>query len=52
MPRKPSDETLNAKNVKLDPVAVLEATINDMNDTELEKKLVEAGVAVYATEGE
>lgn len=52
MPRKPSAEVLEARNAKLDPKAVLEATINEMNDPELERKLVDAGVAVYATEGE
>ncbi len=51
MPRKPDERTINAKNAKLDPVAVLEATINAMHDDELERKLVESGVAVYATEG-
>ena len=51
MPKIPDEKTLNAKNVKLDPVAVLTAVINDMNDPELEKKLVDAGVATYVEEG-
>ena len=51
MPRRPSEEERNAKNARLDPVTVLEATINDMHNEELERRLVESGVAVYAEEG-
>lgn len=50
MPRIPDSDTINAKNVKLDPIAVLTATINDMHDPELEQKLVDAGVATYVEE--
>ncbi len=50
MPRRPSDNTLKAKDAKLDPVKVVEAVINDMHDDELERRLVDAGVAVYAKE--
>ena len=47
MPRKPTQEVLDAAKQKLDPIAVLNATINEMNDPELEKALVDAGVARY-----
>lgn len=50
MPRKPSKEVLEAKDKALDPVKVLEAIINDMNDQALEERLVEAGVAVRVEE--
>ena len=50
MPRKPDEATLKAKDVKLDPVQVLEATINAMNDPGLEQRLVDAGVAVKIEE--
>lgn len=50
MPRKPDAATLAAKDRKLDPVKVLEAIINDMNDPELEQRLVDAGVAVKVEE--
>ncbi len=50
MPRIPDSDTLNAKNIQLDPVKVLTAVINDMNDPELEQKLVDAGVATYVEE--
>ena len=52
MPRKPDESTINAKNAKLNPVSVLEAVLNEMHDDELERRLVETGVAVYAKEGE
>lgn len=50
MPRKPSKEVLEAKDKVLDPVKVLEAIINDMGDSALETRLVEAGVAVKVEE--
>lgn len=50
MPRKPDAATLAAKDKKLDPVKVLEAVINDMNDPELEQRLIDAGVAVRVEE--
>ena len=50
MPRKPDAATLAAKDKRLDPVKVLEAVINDMNDPELEQRLVAAGVAVKVEE--
>ena len=45
MPRKPTKEVLEAKDKVLDPVKVLEALINDMNDPALEQSLIDAGVA-------
>lgn len=50
MPRKPDAATLAAKDKQLDPVKVLEAVINDMNDPELEQRLIDAGVAVKVEE--
>ena len=47
MPRKPSKQVLEAANKHLDPKNVLNATINDMHDPELEKRLVDAGLARY-----
>lgn len=52
MPRIPDENTINASKRKLDPKAVLNAVINDMHNDELEKALVEAGVARYVTEDE
>ena len=46
MPKKPSTEVLEAKNKDLKPKDILEAVINEMNDSELEDRLVAAGVAV------
>ena len=46
MPKKPSTEVLEAKNKDLKPKDILEAVINEMNDGELEDRLVQAGVAV------
>ncbi len=46
MPRKPSKEVLEAKDKELRPKDILEATINEMNDPELEQRLIDAGVAV------
>lgn len=51
MARVPDEKTLEAAKKKLDPKAVLNAVINDMHDPELEKQLVEAGVARYVEEG-
>lgn len=50
MPQMPSRETLEAGKRKMDPKDVLEAVINDMHDSELEDKLVAAGVAVKVDE--
>ena len=50
MPRKPDQRTLDAKDKKLDPVRVLEAVINSMDDTALEKRLVDAGIATRVEE--
>lgn len=50
MPRKPSKQVLEAANKHLDPKDVLNATINDMHDPELEKRLVDAGLARYVEE--
>ena len=47
MPRRPAKGVMDAAKVKLDPVGVLQATINAMKDPELEKRLVDAGVARY-----
>lgn len=51
MARVPDEKTLEAAKKNLDPKAVLNAVINDMHDPELEKQLVEAGVARYVEEG-
>ena len=50
MPQMPTREILEASKHKLEPKDVLEATINDMNDPELEARLVAAGVAVKVEE--
>ena len=50
MPRKPSKEVLEAADKHLDPRDVLNATINDMNDPALEKRLVDEGLARYVEE--
>lgn len=50
MPQMPSKEVLEAGKARLDPKDVLEAVINDMKDSELEDKLVAAGVAVKVDE--
>lgn len=50
MPRKPSKQVLEAASKHLNPQDVLNATINDMNDPELEKRLVDAGLARYVEE--
>lgn len=47
MPRKPSREVVEAAKRSLDPRDVLNAVINDMGNPELERQLVEAGVAKY-----
>lgn len=52
MPRKPDQTVLEAAKKKLDPKAILNATINEMHNDELEAALVEAGVAVYVQDGE
>lgn len=46
MPKIPSKEKLHAASKKLDPVQTLTAVINDMHDKDLEKALVDAGLAV------
>lgn len=50
MPRIPSERELKASQKKLDPKAVLNVVINEMHDDELEKALVDAGVARYVEE--
>ena len=50
MPRKPSQEVIEAANKHLDPKDVLNAVINDMHDSELERRLVDAGLARYIEE--
>lgn len=52
MPRRPNDTVLNAAKRTLDPKAVLNATINDMHDKELEQRLVDAGLARYVEENQ
>lgn len=51
MARVPDEKIREAAKKNLDPKAVLNAVINDMHDPELEKQLVEAGVARYVEEG-
>lgn len=46
MPIKPDKEVLEAKDKDLRPKDILEAVINEMHDSELEQRLIEAGVAV------
>ena len=50
MPRVPSKTIREAAKKTLDPAAVLTAVINDMNNPELEQKLVDAGVAMFVKE--
>ena len=50
MPRKPSKQVLEAAKKNLDPKNVLNAVINDMHDDELERRLVDAGLAKYVEE--
>ena len=52
MARKPSDEILNAKDVDLTTVDILTVTINEMNNPQLQRALVEAGLAEYVDEKE
>lgn len=51
MPRKPSQEVIEAASRSLDPRDVLNAVINDMDNPELEKSLVDAGLAKYVEDG-
>lgn len=51
MARVPDERIREAAKKNLDPKAVLNAVINDMHNPELEKQLVEAGVARYVEEG-
>lgn len=46
MPKIPSKEKLNAASKKLDPMQTLTAVINDMKNKDLEKALVDAGLAI------
>lgn len=48
MPRKPSQELIDAAKKALDPTKVVEAVINDMHDDELEQRLIDAGIAIKA----
>lgn len=51
MARVPDERIKEAAKKSLDPKAVLNAVINDMHNPELEKQLVDAGVARYVEEG-
>lgn len=50
MPRTPSKEVMEAAKRSLNPQDVLNAVLNDMHDDELERKLVDAGLARYVEE--
>ncbi len=50
MPRRPSNEVIEAARKNLNPVDVLNAVLNDMKDDELERRLVDAGLARYVEE--
>lgn len=52
MPRVPEDKVIEASKKKLNPKALLNVVINEMHSPELEKALVDAGVAEYVEEGE
>lgn len=52
MARKPSDEILNAKDVDLTTLDILTVTINEMNNPQLERALVDAGLADYVEDKE
>lgn len=52
MPSKPSTEILQAKDIDLTTVDILTVTINEMNNPNLERELVDAGLAEYVTESE
>ena len=47
MARKPSEEILKAKDIDLTTIDILTVTINEMHDPQLEKQLVDAGLAEY-----
>lgn len=49
---KPSEEVLKAKDVELTTLDILNVTINEMNDANLERALVDAGLAEYVDESE
>lgn len=50
MPKMPTQEEMDLHKIALDPVAVVNAIINDMHDRELEQSLVDAGVAVFVSD--
>ena len=52
MARKPSEEILNAKDIDLTTVDILTVTINEMNNPQLERALVDAGLAEYVDDKE
>ncbi len=52
MPSKPSNEILQAKDIDLTTVDILTVTINEMNNPNLERELVDAGLAEYVNESE
>lgn len=51
MARVPDERIREAAKKNLDPQKVLNVVINEMHNPELEKQLVEAGVARYVQEG-
>lgn len=44
MPRKPSNEVINAAKVKLNPVDVLTAVLNEPECSDLKHALIDAGL--------
>lgn len=52
MPTKPNQEVIDAKDIDLTTVDILTVTINEMNNPNLERELVEAGLAEYVNESE
>ena len=50
MATKPSKEILNAKDIDLTTLDILNVTINEMNDPQLMQALVDAGLAEYVEE--
>lgn len=50
MPNKPNDEVINAKDIELRTLDILNVTINEMHDPELMQALVDAGLADYVEE--
>ena len=48
MPKMPTKQFLEIADKELDPIKTVEAVINDMHDSELEQRLIDAGIAVEA----